>query len=212
MSELVTNKITPSTGSSDTVTLGDSGDTFTIPSGVTITNSGTATGFGGGIVKQVVQNHVDTASSQSLSAATITNVSNLSASITPTSSSSKILVAVRWNGECTATQDLSFGLKRGTTDVGYATAYSSAPRCIATPSIGYHLNDDSTQENAYFEYIDSPSTSSSVTYNVTARHESGVTMYNNRTVTDGGGTGNPRATSSITLTELTSATTQLNGS
>ena len=29
-----------------TVTLGSSGDTFTVPSGVTITNSGTATGFG----------------------------------------------------------------------------------------------------------------------------------------------------------------------
>ena len=28
-------------------TLGDSGDTFTIPSGATITNLGTATGFGG---------------------------------------------------------------------------------------------------------------------------------------------------------------------
>jgi len=54
MSELVTNKITPSTGSSDTVTLGDSSDTFQVPSGVTlnvasgatISNSGTATGFG----------------------------------------------------------------------------------------------------------------------------------------------------------------------
>ena len=30
-----------------TVTLGSSGDTFTIPSGVTLANSGTATGFGG---------------------------------------------------------------------------------------------------------------------------------------------------------------------
>jgi len=52
MSELATNKISPVTGT--TVTLGDSGDTFTIPSGVNITNSGTATGFGGGKVVQVV--------------------------------------------------------------------------------------------------------------------------------------------------------------
>ena len=42
MSELVTNKITPGTGSSDTVTLGDSGDTFTIPAGVTLAGSGAA--------------------------------------------------------------------------------------------------------------------------------------------------------------------------
>lgn len=45
MSTLEVNKITPSTGTS--ITLGDSGDTFTIPSGVTITNNGTQTGFGG---------------------------------------------------------------------------------------------------------------------------------------------------------------------
>ena len=45
MSEIQVNKISPSSGT--TITLGDSGDTFTIPSGATITNSGTATGFGG---------------------------------------------------------------------------------------------------------------------------------------------------------------------
>jgi len=44
MSTLEVNKITPA-GSGTTVTLGDSGDTFTIPSGATIANSGTATGF-----------------------------------------------------------------------------------------------------------------------------------------------------------------------
>ena len=32
--------------SSDTITIGASGDTITIPAGATITNSGTATGFG----------------------------------------------------------------------------------------------------------------------------------------------------------------------
>jgi hypothetical protein len=45
MSTLETNLIQPSTGTS--LTIGASGDTITIPSGATITNSGTATGFGG---------------------------------------------------------------------------------------------------------------------------------------------------------------------
>jgi hypothetical protein len=44
MSTLETNLIQPSTGT--TLTVGASGDTITIPSGATITNSGTATGFG----------------------------------------------------------------------------------------------------------------------------------------------------------------------
>ena len=45
MSEIKVNKISPRTACG-TVTLGDSGDTFTIPAGATITNSGTASGFG----------------------------------------------------------------------------------------------------------------------------------------------------------------------
>ena len=45
MSEVKVNKISPRTACG-TTTLGDSGDTFTIPAGVTLTNSGTAAGFG----------------------------------------------------------------------------------------------------------------------------------------------------------------------
>lgn len=45
MSEVKTDKLSPRTASG-TVTLGTSGDTFTVPSGVTLTNSGTASGFG----------------------------------------------------------------------------------------------------------------------------------------------------------------------
>ena len=45
MSEIKVNKISPATGTA--FTLGDSGDTFTVPSGATLANSGTATGFGG---------------------------------------------------------------------------------------------------------------------------------------------------------------------
>jgi hypothetical protein len=44
MSEIKVNKISPRSGTE--VTLGDSGDTFTIPAGATITNNGTQTGFG----------------------------------------------------------------------------------------------------------------------------------------------------------------------
>ena len=43
MSELKVNKMSPATGTA--FTLGDSGDTFTIPSGATVTNNGSATGF-----------------------------------------------------------------------------------------------------------------------------------------------------------------------
>jgi len=45
MSEVKVNKISPR-ANCGTVTLGDSGDSFVIPSGATITNNGTQTGFG----------------------------------------------------------------------------------------------------------------------------------------------------------------------
>jgi len=45
MSEIKVNKISPRTNCG-TTTLGDSGDTFVIPAGATITNNGTQTGFG----------------------------------------------------------------------------------------------------------------------------------------------------------------------
>jgi hypothetical protein len=45
MSEIKVNKISPRTNCG-TVQLGDSGDTITIPAGASITNSGTASGFG----------------------------------------------------------------------------------------------------------------------------------------------------------------------
>ena len=44
MSEVKTDKLSPRTASG-TITLGTLGDTFSIPSGVTISNSGTASGF-----------------------------------------------------------------------------------------------------------------------------------------------------------------------
>ena len=53
MSTLEVNSIQP-LSSGSTITLGASGKTLSIPSGCTITNSGTATGFGGGKVGQVV--------------------------------------------------------------------------------------------------------------------------------------------------------------
>ena len=44
MSEIQANKLSPASGTA--LQVGDSGDVITIPSGATITNSGTANGFG----------------------------------------------------------------------------------------------------------------------------------------------------------------------
>jgi len=67
-SEIKANKISPATGTG--FTFGDSGDTFTVPSGVTLTNSGTASGFG---VSNVIT-AVHRTSSQSITKNVITKL------------------------------------------------------------------------------------------------------------------------------------------
>ena len=70
MSKLETNQVDPATGT--TLTLGTSGDTISIPSGVTIANSGTATGFGGANTPNFL---VEDSGAQSIANTTITKLS-----------------------------------------------------------------------------------------------------------------------------------------
>ena len=125
MSELQVNKISPRSGAA--ITLGDSGDTFTIPAGATITNSGTATGFGK--VVQVV--HVQNGASAT--GTTIHPIDDtipqktegdeyLTLAITPTNSSNKLLIEVSIHNSHSATVSLnSASLFQDTTANALAT-------------------------------------------------------------------------------------------
>jgi hypothetical protein len=86
MSKIEVDTIEPQSGTS--LTLGASGDTITIPSGATLTNSGTATGFGK-VLQVVSTTKTDTFTTSSTS---LTDLTGMSASITPSSTSNKILV------------------------------------------------------------------------------------------------------------------------
>ncbi len=96
MSEVKTDKLSPRTASG-TLTLGTSGDTFSIPSGVTLSNSGTASGFG-----KVLQYAISAYTTQTSTSLVIPvdgsipqnneGTEILTATITPTSASSKLLI------------------------------------------------------------------------------------------------------------------------
>ena len=98
-SEIKANKISPATGTA--FTLGDSGDTFTLPSGATlavasgatISNAGSASGFGGGKVLQMQYSSPYSGSHISLTSGTPFEVSTqYRVTITPISATSNILV------------------------------------------------------------------------------------------------------------------------
>ena len=85
MSSIEVDKIVPATGTS--LTLGDSGDTFTIPSGVTLTNNGTASG-----ISKIVQISTTSYATPVGANNQDTETFNFEASITPSSVTNQILV------------------------------------------------------------------------------------------------------------------------
>ena len=151
--------------SADTITIGASGDTITIPSGATITNSGTATGFGK--VLQVVS--VSYTSSTSTNSTSYSDI-GISASITPSSTSNTILVNYSLNA---LTYRLSSGYFRG-----WIKTLRGATD-IQEDFFGGYINVG-TDNNWYGAsnkcFIDSPSSTSSLTYKLQFKVDSGANM------------------------------------
>ena len=155
------------------ITIGASGDTITIPSGATITNSGTATGFGGGKVLQVVQ-ATDTTARTTTSNSYVTASSSLSVDITPSATSSKILVVLMLCGFGADTQSTNarVTIKRDTsTDI--------------SPTNGF-ADNNVTAGGSYYAgagnaVLDSPNTTSQVNYQLYMQNTAGshTARYNN---------------------------------
>jgi hypothetical protein len=172
--------ITTSSGSG-TITLGQSGETIAIPSGVTMT--------GMGKVLQVVNATYGTPTTTS---SNVYSDTGLTASITPSSTSSKILVFVTLNGcmKATGATGIACKLVRGTTDIHNIE------------SLATYTGGGSTQEIAIgsisTSYLDSPSSISSTSYKVQFKSFNNVAyVYINN---ESGGSGT--SVSTMTLMEI----------
>jgi len=138
-----------------------------------------------GSVLQVVQGSFSTETTSSSSTFADTG---LSASITPTSSSSKILVLVSIGGIGKGAANTSIGLKlfRGSTDLGLFTSLAGYTNTTTT--------NYSTTANV--NYLDSPATTSSTTYKIQFNSQNNVSNV----IINNGGYGT--TTSYITLMEI----------
>jgi len=195
--EVKTNKISPATGTA--FALGDSGDTFTVPSGATIVNSGTATGFGGGKLLQVLQATItDTFSTSS---ASFVDITGLTIDITPAATSSKILAMAQIssaNSDVTGATNF-FSLVRDSTEIFIGDAASSRARITA----GCSGDTNRSIDTNVITYLDSPSATSATTYKIQMRvTQSYSTGWINQTNTDTDDATFPRGTSSITVMEI----------
>lgn len=147
-------------------------------------------------VQQAIITSVFSATSTSF-----TDITGVSVSITPSSSSSKILVmASMYRGATSAVQTRFRLMRSGSpiyiSDAAGSRSQSSAGSYVGNADVGYHFT------SVDIKYVDSPSTTSAVTYNVQLACQGGETIYIGRTGTDGDGVTTMRAPASIIVMEV----------
>jgi hypothetical protein len=159
---------------------------------------------GGGKVLQVIQ--VTKTDTQSFTGSggdnpeTFNDITNLSASITPSSTSSKILILANVMGYSDNNSFLS--VFRGATNLAVPTSPSGR-----TPAFSGDFQQESSHSlgnvlTLPIKYLDSPSTTSSTTYKLGITIWSTATVYINRSSNDGNFGWQPRGVSSLILMEI----------
>jgi hypothetical protein len=136
----------------------------------------------------------------SMTGTTFTDITDLSVSITPTATTSKILVIIHVAGNGTAaTTAPSYRIVRDSTAVAVGDTAGSRSRV----SVQTYVNDGDNIMFASLTHLDSPATTSSTTYKVQMKGNAATgTNYLNRTVGDTDVAALPRAASSITVLEI----------
>lgn len=151
-----------------------------------------------GVVQVKSTTKTDTFTTTSTS---FTDVTGLSVSITPTSASNKILVILDMNGSQQVGTNACFArLMRDSTAIAIGDAAGSRVR--STFALISSDAGDFFLDNAGMNFLDSPATTSALTYKAQVIAATSGTVYVNRTGNDGDSTSGVRAVSSITVMEV----------
>ena len=156
-----------------------------------------------GKVLQVVSVTWDDATSSSSNGGTYAAITGASASITPSATSSKIFFqAMITTG--THTYATYIKIQRGGSDIAGALGAVSGSRKAMTGYSQGGTADDAEMQSTYISYLDSPSSTSSLTYTLlgSARHSSAGGWTVNYPETDTDATYTGHSVSTITLMEI----------
>ena len=129
------------------------------------------------------------------------DIPGLTATITPSSTSSKILITAHITGQSSGNDTTqTFGLKRDSTYICQGNADGSRPQVTCRIDCSGGNFNDTTSIN----YLDSPSTTSAITYTIHTWSQSGHWCHINKTNNNGNtsNTYDSRATSTITVMEI----------
>jgi hypothetical protein len=150
-----------------------------------------------GILQVVSTTKTDTFSSSGTS---FQDITGLSATITPTSTSSKIMVLVSVSSGASVNAAWAFRLRRASTDI----ALSDAAGSRTASSIQQYFGGDNPTfiaNTAHLVHVDAPNTTSATTYGLQVRIASG-TAHINRMANDDDLSSSYRSVSSITVMEV----------
>ena len=179
---------------------------------VGVCTSGLTKTGGFGKLLQIVNTHVTATSSVSMNGNEFTNISVLNTSITPSSSSSKILVSMYMMGEGTD-NDSNYAIRIERDITGGTTGtrlggVDSGNRlgCFQMLTEGHDSGNTGTTTTymQFSNYLDSPNTTSACTYKCYIRNSSNSTWYVNRTKDDPDNVGGERGHAYCTLMEVQS--------
>ena len=159
----------------------------------------------GKILQVVSTAKTDSFSVGSIASGAFSAVTGLTVSITPSSTSSKILVFVSVSGAHSAGFGfVSFRLMRDSTAVGIADTAGDRSRATGSQTPAF-ASDNLGIANADKVFLDSPNTTSSITYGVELHNSTGsggVTLFVNRSSSDVDGVARVRTISTITAMEV----------
>ncbi len=146
-----------------------------------VPTTGVPAGGGGSIIQVVQSTKTDTASS---TAGYNWTDMGLSASITPKFDTSKILVMVEACIGSSIGYDMKTRLLRGSTPIHIGDGASNRPRVSVTINQSYSSTANYAADQAIINYLDSPATTSAVTYKIQCASYSSGVIYLNRNGAD----------------------------
>ena len=155
----------------------------------------------GGKIGQVVSTTLSTVTSTT--SATFEDCTGMAVAITPTATSSKILVLVNMGLSAGgAGNSCQLRMMRDATAICISTDGSLGG---SQPAATWHLKEYSRETriiNQGMNFLDSPSSTSSISYNVEWRETEGTTLYINRMFTTADSSSYPWTASTITAMEI----------
>ena len=201
MSTLKTAALRGTSGTADSVQLHASDQSVTFPGEVNIT---TKKLICPGTVIQVVSNTQTGNFSNSVATTTAWSPSELETTITPTATSSKVLIQGHFCVDAAISMGMSVQLQH---TGGGGTLVTGANAAVAGQRKTVHSackTDGGRMVNLPVHFLDSPNTTSAITYKFWFFHTSGSTrtLYINQSHEDTNHAEISRAVSTITLTEI----------